>query len=401
MIRVLHVVPVLASRFGGPAVHVVECSLAVLDHGITASVVSTNLAGPPSRHRRVISSGAELPNGVERIDVSLCKSSWPYRLAYSREMKAALGRELARADLLRIHSLFLFPQYAAFRAALRADVPYIVSFHGAMDPYLRKRGRLRKRLTDLAWQADMLYHAAAIHVTSTDEQTLTADIAPNVPRVLASNGIYWDQFQHLPGGDSFRCARLNGHDGPILLSLGRIARKKAPERLIRALPEVIARHPRTLLVFAGPDDEGLGDGLRKFARSLGLESSVRFVGMLHRDERLEALSAADVWALPSHTENFAVAAAEAMAAGLPVVLTPHVNIASDAAAAGAAIVTRADAADLGTQLVRLLDDAALRQRLGVRAREHAKQYDWGRIGVELSRIYRDVVASSEGHRAAA
>jgi glycosyltransferase involved in cell wall biosynthesis len=270
-----------------------------------------------------------------------------------------------------------------------------------MDPYLRKRGRLRKRLTDLAWQADMLYHAAAIHVTSTDEQTLTADIAPNVPRVLASNGIYWDQFQHLPGGDSFRCARLNGHDGPILLSLGRIARKKAPERLIRALPEVIARHPRTLLVFAGPDDEGLGDGLRKFARSLGLESSVRFVGMLHRDERLEALSAADVWALPSHTENFAVAAAEAMAAGLPVVLTPHVNIASDAAAAGAAIVTRADAADLGTQLVRLLDDAALRQRLGVRAREHAKQYDWGRIGVELSRIYRDVVASSEGHRAAA
>jgi glycosyltransferase involved in cell wall biosynthesis len=384
---------VLASSAGGPPIHVVECSLAVLDHGVKSSVVSTDLAGAPSRHRHLVSSETELPSGVQQLDVSLCRSSWPYRLAYSRELKPVLDRELARADLLRIHSLFLFPQYAAYRKALRADVPYIVSFHGAMDPYLRKRGRLRKWVTNVMWQADMLKQAVAIHVTSKDEQALTAEIAPDVPRVLAPNGISWDQFQDLPDGGAFREARLNGHDGPIVLSLGRIARKKAPERLVRALPAVLGPHPRTLLVFAGPDDEGLCDGLRKLARSLGVESSVRFVGMLHRDERLEALSAADVWALPSHTENFAVAAAEAMAAGLPVVLTPHVNIAPDAARAGAAIVTRADASDLGDQLVRLLDDASLRRQFGNRAREHAKQYDWGRIGVEFVRIYRDVLAT--------
>ena len=177
-------------------------------------------------------------------------------------------------DLVHIHSLFLFPQYAAYREALRADVPYVVSFHGAMDPYLRKRGRLRKWLTDRAWQADMLNRAAAIHVTSADEQTLTAEIAPRVPRVLAPNGIYWDRFQDLPDGREFRNARLNGHEGPIVLSLGRIARKKAPERLVRAIADVLAQHPSALLVFAGPDDEGLGDGLRKLARSLGVEASV-------------------------------------------------------------------------------------------------------------------------------
>jgi glycosyltransferase involved in cell wall biosynthesis len=373
----------------------------VLGHGVTSSVVSTDLAGPPSRQRRLISSETELPSGVQQIEFSLCKSSWPYRLAYSRELKPVLDRELAQADLLRIHSLFLFPQYAAHRQALRVDVPYIVSFHGAMDPYLRKRGRLRKWLTDVAWQSNMLRRASAIHVTSKDEEALTAEIVPEVPRVLAPNGIFWDQFQDLPDGAEFRGARLNGHEGPIVLSLGRIARKKAPERLVRALSDVLAHHPKTLLVFAGPDDEGLGEGLRRLARSLGVESSVRFVGMLHRDERLEALSAADVWALPSHTENFAVAAAEAMAAGLPVVLTPHVNIAADAERSGAAIVTRPDAADLGEQLVRLLDDASFRQRLGNRAREHAKKYDWGRVGLEFVRIYRDVVATNAGQRAAA
>jgi glycosyltransferase involved in cell wall biosynthesis len=368
---------------------------------VQASVVSTNLAGPPSRQPSFVSAEGELPLGTQEIDVSLCEASWPYRLAYSRELRTVLKREIGRAQLVRIHSLFLFPQYAAYREALRADVPYIVSFHGAMDPYLRKRGRFRKWLTDLVWQTDMLNQAAAIHVTSADEQTLTAEIAPSVPRVLAPNGIYWDRFQELPDGAEFRNVRLDGHDGPIVLSLGRIARKKAPERLVLALSEVLAHHPRALLVFAGPDDEGLGEGLRKLARALGVEASVRFVGMLYRDERLAALSAADVWALPSHTENFAVAAAEAMAAGLPVVLSPHVNIASDAAAAGAAIVTRDDATDLGEQLVRLLDDATLRQRLGDRAREHAKGYDWGRIGAELVRIYRDVVASGEGQRVAA
>jgi glycosyltransferase involved in cell wall biosynthesis len=394
---------VLTSSFGGPAIQVVECSLAALDHGVTSSIVSTDLAGPPSRQRRLVSSEAELPSGVQQIEVSLCRSSWPYRFAYSRELKPVLERELAQADLLRIHSLFLFPQYAAYREAVRADVPYIVTFHGALDPYLRRRGRLRKWITDVVWQADMLKHAAAIHVSSRYEQMRTADVVPDVPRVLVPNGISWHRFQDLPDGDEFRAARLDGHEGPVVLSLGRIARAKAPERLVRALPEVTACHPRTLLVFAGPDHEDLARGLRALARSLGVESSVRFVGMLRGDERLGALSAADVWALPSHTDSFAVAAAEAMAAGLPVVLTPQVKIASEAASAGAAIVTRADAADLGEQLVRLLDDLSLRQRLGARAREHAKQYDWGRVGLEFVRIYRDVVATSgrQGQGAAA
>lgn len=399
--RVLHVVPVLASAYGGPATHVVESALAGAAHGIEGSVVATNLAGPPSRRPRLISGDDELPAGAKEIEVSLCPASWPYRFAYSRDLPSVLREEIGRANLVRIHSLFLFPQYAAFREARRAGVPYIVSFHGALDPYLRKRGRARKWLTDRTWQRDMLRHATAIHVTSTDEQTLTADVAREVPRILVPNGIDWKQFQALPDAARFRATRLDGHEGPIVLSLGRIARKKAPDRLVRALPGVLAAHPTAMLVFAGPDDERLGDRLRALARSLRVEPHVRFVGMLHGDERLEALSAADVWALPSHTENFAVAAAEAMAAGLPVVLTPQVNIAADAAAAGAAIVTRADAADLAAQLVRLLGDARLRQRLGERAREHAKQYDWGRIGAELARIYRDVLGMSEARRVAA
>jgi glycosyltransferase involved in cell wall biosynthesis len=96
-------------------------------------------------------------------------------------------------------------------------------------------------------------------------------------------------------------------------------------------------------------------GLRRFARALG-------------DERREAFGAADVsaLALPSHTDSFSIAAS-----------------------------------DLGSQLIRLLGDAGLRRRLSNRARDHAKQYDWGRIAVEFVRIYREVLVSSGGHHAAA
>jgi glycosyltransferase involved in cell wall biosynthesis len=399
--RVIHVLPALANRYGGPAVSAVECSLALRDRDIAASIVSTDIAGPPSKRPLRVSSELELPDGAEHLEVHLCKSSWPYRLAYSRELSDTLKREVLGANVVRIHSLFLFPQYAAFRQAIRADVPYIVSFHGAMDPYLRRRGRLRKWLTDVTWQGDMLQRAAAIHVTTDDERELTACIAPAVPRVIASNGISWHRFQDLPDGSRFRSTLLDGHDGPIVLSLGRIARKKAPERLIRALPDVLAQDSNTLLVFAGPDDEGLADGLRRLARSLEIESSVRFVGMLHRDERLHALGAATIWALPSHTENFAVAAAEAMAAGLPVILTPQVNIAREAATAGAAVMTRPDAADLAEQLIRLLDDSTERQRLGMRAREYAKRYDWARVAAEYAQMYSDVIQGHRDNRAAA
>ena len=94
--RVLHVVPVLASRFGGPAIHVVECALATLTLGVEPSVVSTNLAGPPSRRPSFVAGAGELPSGTEQIDLFLCEASWPYRFAYSRELKTTLSREVRR-----------------------------------------------------------------------------------------------------------------------------------------------------------------------------------------------------------------------------------------------------------------------------------------------------------------
>ena len=105
--RLLNVVPVLSCRFGGPAMHVVESSLSGRAHGVESSIVSTNLAGAPSRKPEFIAKMTELPEGANSLDITLCASSWPYRLAYSRELNQVLHAEIKHFDLLRIHLSFV------------------------------------------------------------------------------------------------------------------------------------------------------------------------------------------------------------------------------------------------------------------------------------------------------
>ena len=127
------------------------------------------------------------------------------------------------------------------------------------------------------------------------------------------------------------------------MSLGRISHKKGIDILIRALPAIAERVPDVRLVIVGPDDEGLSRQLAALADAKGIEDLVVFTGMLREDGRLAALAAASVWALPSKTENFGNSVIEAMAAGLPVVVSPAVNLAP-AIQAGDAGVGGADGA---------------------------------------------------------
>lgn len=391
--RIVHAVPSLSMRTGGLAVAVVEAAVATERVGVSNCIVATDLPGTPTSRLRGPVAPEELPPRLDEIEVRIARATWPRRLAYSRELDRALAGEVRRADLVRIHSLFLFPQYAAFRHARRLGVPFVVSPHGALDPFLRPRGRLRKRIVGLLWQDRMLRNAAALHLTSDEEARLVHDIAPAVPRVVVPNGIWCDDFRDLPDGVSFRQRYLNGYRGDIVLSLGRITYKKGLDLLIRAFAEPELRTSNAVLVLAGPDDEGLRPPLEQLARELGLQERVVFTGMLNGVDRLHALGAATVWALPSHTENFGIAVVEALAAGLAAVISPAVNIAPDVQAEGAGIVAEGSPRAFAEELAGLLRDPGRRAQLGHRGRTFARRYDWSRIGTELVTAYEAVIDS--------
>lgn len=390
--RVLHVIPSMAARTGGPPVAVVESALALRDCGVESVVFATDMAEPASARTRARVTLEDMPDGASDVDVRLFPARAPRRLAYAADLARELARQTRSFDVLHIHSLYLYPQFAAYRAARRTGVPYVVSPRGALDPYLRRQNRPVKALAGVAFQDAMLAHASTLHLTSVDEERLTDDIAPDVARAVIPNGIRWPQFQTLPPGDEFRRAHLRGHDGPLVLFLGRMARKKGIDLLVRAFALLRAAVPDAMLALAGPDDECLRPELEALATDLGVADRIAFTGMLRGDDRLGALAACDVWALPSHSENFGIAVAEALAAGCAVVVAPGVNIAPEMAAGGAGIVADATPVAFAREITALLQDDARRAALASTARTFARRYDWGAVAPRLARMYEEVAA---------
>ncbi len=394
--RVLHVIPSLASRTGGPATSVVESSLALQRAGVDVTIFATDMAEAASSATRSAATIADLPVGAADLDVWLFRARSPRRLAFSPDLWRALRSEAGHYDLVHIHSLFLFPQFSAHRAARAAGVPYVVSPRGALDPYLRRRGRLIKAMAHRLWQGDMLAGAAALHVTSDEEARLIADVAPARPRYVVPNGMRWEDYQHLPSGEAFRARHFGGTAGPIVMYLGRLSHKKGLDLLIHAFALVQREGMACRLAIVGPDDEGLTSSLQALGRREGVADRMTFTGMLCGGEKLDALAAADVWVLPSHTENFGNAVVEALAAGRATVISPAVNIAPEIAAAGAGIVAPLTAEAFASEIAALLHDPARREALGERAREFARRYDWSVVGPRLAAMYEEVATRSGG-----
>jgi glycosyltransferase involved in cell wall biosynthesis len=388
--RVLQVIPTLAARTGGPPVAVIESSRALKQCGVETTVFATDMAESASaaHHTRVAAS--DLPDGAAELDVRLFPARWPQRLAFSPAMYSSLGQAAQDYDVVHIHSLFLFPQFAAFHQASARHTPYVVSPRGSLDPHLRKRSRAIKAITDVLWQRRCLEGAAALHLTSADERDLISDIAPLVPRRVIPNGIRWSDYQDLPSGDTFRARWLASSDAPVVMYLGRLSHKKGLDVLIRAFAIIAREIPAARLAIVGPDDEGLTPALRVLAEREHVADRVVFAGMLQGEEKLSALAAADVWALPSMTENFGNAIVEAMAAGVPVVISPEVNIATDVARECAGVIAERTPEVFATEILTLLRNEARRHEIAERGRAFTRRYDWSVVGPRLAAMYEDV-----------
>jgi glycosyltransferase involved in cell wall biosynthesis len=360
-----------------------------MGNSVDRVIYATDAAQPAatSPFRRL--SPDDLPEGAEDVRIRVFRTTPPYQLGFSPGLWLALRRAVADADLVTIHSVNLFPQYAAFTAATGAGVPYIVTPHGSLDPWLNRSNRLAKRLTNAAWQRRMLANAAAIHFTTAEEAQLAGDLTASAPHLIVPNGIDLSRFEGERPRDSFRSQHLGGFKGPVVLFLGRVARKKGIDLLIRGFAQATPnREP--ILVIAGPDDESLTSGLAAIAADLGVNDRVRFVGPVYGDDQLDALAAADVWALTSHTENFGNAVVEALAAGCPVLVSTEVNLARQVKAADAGVVTSLSIDEIAAALRSLLESPEQRALLRSRGRAFAKRFDWSIVAPELVSRYREV-----------
>jgi len=302
-------------------------------------------------------------------------------------------------DIVHVHGLYRFPVTFAAREAARQGIPYVIQPHGSLDPYLygtSSRSVVLKRLYERWFDWPNFHSADAIHYTASDERERSSFLAFRAPSFVVPNGLNWEQYRVLPTRGAWRM-RLKLGEEPIVLFLGRLHFKKGLDLLIPAFDTLRQRIPNVQLMIAGPENDDYGAQVRSWVHSRELGRLVHFVGPLQGADVIQAYVDADVFALPSYTENFGMTVAEAMACALPVVISDQVNIHADVANAGAGLVTRCDASEVTAALQVLLRDSGGRVAMGSAGRRFVQaHYTWRAIVTDLTREYQTAARRRRG-----
>lgn len=180
---------------------------------------------------------------------------------------------------------------------------------------------------------------------------------------------------------------------PMILYIGQLTRRKGPDLVIEAMPEVLARHPQASFVFVGHNPAGQAALLAR-AEAMGVAGSLHFLGQVSEEEKVALLRACDVYVLPTRYEGFGLPLLEAMACRAPVVTTdiPVVReIVQDGV--NGLLVGLNDAPALAEAILRLVEDAALRQRLVAGGEQVLRErYDGGRLIAQVVQVYEEAIS---------
>jgi glycosyltransferase involved in cell wall biosynthesis len=176
----------------------------------------------------------------------------------------------------------------------------------------------------------------------------------------------------------------------LLAFLGRIHPIKGLDVLLRALVQVKTDVPQVILAIAGADEDGHRNHLQKLAQHLGVQDQVQWLGIVGEEDKRRLLVDADLFILPSFSENFGLAAVEAMAAGCPVILGRGVNIGVQIEAYGAGRMVPTEPKSLATAIVEGLREPDARRAMG-RAGQRlvAKSYDGEVVARQMLKGYEE------------
>jgi glycosyltransferase involved in cell wall biosynthesis len=329
---------------------------------------------------------------------------WLHRLGIGPLARFSVSTELARSvsklipaqDVVHVHYAFPFTSVMAARACRKANVPYVVSLHGNLDPYMQLRRRRRlKQFYLWVHGKRMLNRAAAIHLTSEGERQMVDGYGLTAPQKVVELGIRVPDRMPSAGSD-FRTSHPEIGARRILLYLGRLSYSKGLDVLAAAFAQIARQREDVHLVFVGPDDEGY-KGVLEAGIAPGVRERVTFTGRVSEKEKFDALASAEVFVLPSYTEAFGLAMLEAMASGVPVVLSQQAALAGDLAQAGAVRTTPVTCEGIVAAVTELLGDEVGRLALASAAKRIAQtRFSWMTTAANMQVLYREAIV---GHQA--
>lgn len=310
--------------YGGPTRSVSSICEALARLGVYVEVLTTNA------------------NGTQRLDVPLQEpvdvngvtvyyfplTTSPFVPYYSSQWAQVCRKRVKEFDLLNLEVLFALEAHISASSARSHSVPYVMPLRGQLMPWALRRSRWKKvpYMALFGWRA--LNAASALHCSSFAEQREVESLGLKAPTYVIPNGLDLERFENMPPRGALRARLGISEEALVLLFMGRLCAQKRPQLAIDALSAAQSLSTEIHLIMAGPDYEALTPRLESHAQQLDCRANLHLTGLLGRDETLQALADADLLLMPSapNSESFGMSAVEALAAGVPVIVSEGVPV---------------------------------------------------------------------------
>lgn len=369
-------------QFGGSTQKIYEMSLGLSERGHDVEVMTFHSD----------QSVPHPPQNVEGIAVEYLP--WAGRGSWRVPLKLSpLRRAIRRNDIVHCFGLYSLLCAEAALIARQVSRPYFIEPLGMYVP--RARQIIAKKIYNVLFTSWMLSGAAGVFATSPKEFNELSGVVSRERLTLRRDGIRLQYFDGHADAVTFRRTFDIEPDERIVLFVGRISRIKNLEQLILAFKEADLNNTRLVLV--GPMDEpDYTFRLQTLLAETPLNKKVLLTGALYETDKLPAFAAADLFVLPSLYESYGLAAAEAVAAGVPVLLTEECGIAPLIhRRAGLAVPTGVES--LAAALRLMLDDDAEREALTQERAKVLQELTWEEPLNQLESLYAKALLLNRGN----
>ena len=312
-IQICHTVPSINQETGGAAYCVTQLASSLAQQENISSYLFT--LDYPNRGKQVKSPNVILHSQKANI---LARKIRGFQPSFAQELDQLAQEKL---DLIHSHGLWMFPHIYARQAAVKNNIPLVISPHGTLEPWSLKRSRLIKSLAWFLYEHKNLQSATLFHATSVQELKSIRQLGFSQPIAVIPIGLDVPDLSSKPDKTLLTNQFPELQDKQWLLFLSRIHPKKGIDNLLYSWKSIANQFPHWHLVIAGPDLTGYQLEIDKLTSELNLTSRVTFTGMLTGEIKASALANADLFVLPTHSENFGIVIAESLAYGVPVITT--------------------------------------------------------------------------------
>lgn len=378
-----------AFHFGGPIYSVHAINKALVKKGVRVTVYTTS-AGISEK----ICLNEEID--VDGIKVTyffhnklfdfLGATGWHFSL----ELTRSLRDNIASFDIVYIVALWNYTTTVATYYSRKNHKPYVISPRGALYPYtLQKKSWKKWPYYKLLTEKD-LQNASAIHYTTLIEKEMCHNKSlKNSKAIVLPNGIDLSDYDNHIDSNKLKERYPALNNKKIILFLGRLHWIKGLDILLEAFSWLARKRSDVHLLLVGKDEDGYEHKIRAQLKKYGIDDSVTFTGILNGKEKMEVLFGSDIFVLPSYSENFGMSVIEAMAAGVPILISNKVGIHREIMENNAGHIVKTTSESIYDGLVHMINDNSYRDILSTNGKKMVYNY------YEIENIANDMINAFE------